>query len=170
MSTFFFPSFTSCSLMIGATSSPKLRPPSSLGWSTVKCREHPGLISSRSCAAASWLTTLLSTWKQWRKISTIYVQILVTFRCNNVEYCACFGSFGYSSRNWCKVRPHHWATDSEGKPKINHVLAHAILLYISNEWAKQCVASLSLSTQSSFRIISCWILLQTFQPNQGHPT
>lgn len=61
ISTFFFPSFMSWSLMIGATSSPKLRPLLSLGWSTVKCREHPGLINSRSCAAANWLTTLLST-------------------------------------------------------------------------------------------------------------
>ncbi|KAK2567870.1 hypothetical protein P5673_007758 [Acropora cervicornis] len=51
MSTFFFPSFMSCNLMVGAASSPKLFPP--LGRSTVKCREHPGLISSRSCAAAN---------------------------------------------------------------------------------------------------------------------
>ena len=49
-----------CSLMVGATSS-EFRPVLSLGWLTVKCRVHPELISSCSCAAASWLTTLLST-------------------------------------------------------------------------------------------------------------
>ena len=60
MSTFFFPPLMSCSLMVGATSS-EFHPFLSLGRLTVKCREHPELISSRSCAAASWLTTLLST-------------------------------------------------------------------------------------------------------------
>ena len=60
MSTFFFPSLTSCSLMVGATSS-EFRPVLSLGWLTVKWRVHPRLINSCWCASASWLTTLLST-------------------------------------------------------------------------------------------------------------
>ena len=60
VSTIFFPSLTSCSLMVGATSS-KFCPVLPFGKVTVRCRVHPRLINPCSCAAASWLRTLFST-------------------------------------------------------------------------------------------------------------
>lgn len=50
------------------------------------CREHPGLINSRSCAAASWLTTLLSTCS---KFDNLYVRTVQRFQkiiCNQVNF------------------------------------------------------------------------------------